>query len=79
MRKASGARVVFAQFGPKLTERERKRKGMRNEGGHDGCWINDVCCGPDCIMAEHNGRPRFRYMSGVEVAQEDDKNGKEGT
>jgi hypothetical protein len=46
------------RFGYKLSTKERARRGMANDGGHAGCWINEYDCGaPDCIMAKYDGKP----------------------
>ena len=50
--------VVCATFGPLYDGNERRRRGMYNVDGHDGCWVNDDWCGDaECVMAEHDGRP----------------------
>jgi hypothetical protein len=50
--------MVRAVFGPLHSERELNRMNMGSGfNGHDGCWVNDWSCGPDCVMAEHDGQP----------------------
>lgn len=69
------ALVIHRRFGPRHSERERRRI-CGELGIHAGCWINDYDCGEaDCVMGEHEGAPLAIVIDGVAITDNEGRNG----
>lgn len=64
--------AVFRRFGPRLSEKQRRRlndSSAAEMAEHGGCWVNDYDCGkPGCVMAEHSALARRISRYGTVLA-----------